>query len=326
MGFLRKQAIIYFALALAVSCGHKKHSLSGEEPVEIQDFIEFFPVVKLPYSFSDTVLQKKERDSLLINYKIFTQFVPDSILGKVFGKNVKPKIYPMGKIEVPKAETYLFVKTVSGDKRVAFILSFDKKQHFIAAMPALHLDQNISTVQSFAMDRKYTITETLLRKNSDGSTSEGKEVYLLNADANNFMLIMTDALDDKPAEIINPIDTLSRKNKLSADYTAGKMNLVSIRDGRKNDRITFFIHFEKNNGACTGELKGEATLKGSNAAEYHQNADPCILQFNFTSSSLTVKEVEACGSHRGLRCLFDGSFVRKKENKPAIVKKKSRKK
>ncbi len=54
------------------------------------------------------------------------------------------------------------------------------------------------------------------------------------------MLIMTDPLDDKPTELINPIDTLPRKNKLSADYTTGKMNLVSIRDGRKNRPYYFF--------------------------------------------------------------------------------------
>jgi hypothetical protein len=133
-------------------------------------------------------------------------------------------------------------------------------------------------------------------------------------------------LEDKPAEIINPIDTLSRKNKLSADYTAGKMNLVSIRDGRRNDRLSFFIHFEKNDGECTGELKGDALLINANTAEYRQNGDPCALRFNFTSSSVSLKEVEACGSHRGLRCLFDGSFVRKKEVKQSTSKKKLQKK
>jgi hypothetical protein len=317
-----KYTMLILALAVISGCKHKKHSLSGEEPVEVKDFIEFFPPVKLPYSFTDTILQKKEKDSLLISYKIFTQFVPDSFLTKVFDKNVKPKIYPMGRIEVPKKETYLFVKTVSGDKRAAFILSFDKKQNFIAAIPALQLDQYASTTQSFVMDSKYTFTKTLLRKNADGSTSEGKDVYVLNEDANKFILIMTDALEDKPAEIINPIDTLSRKNKLSADYTAGKMNLVSIRDGRKADRITFFIHFEKNNGECTGELKGEAILKSANIAEYMQNGDPCVLRFNFASSSLSLIEVEACGAHRGLHCVFDGSFKRKKEIKQAITRKK----
>jgi hypothetical protein len=45
---------------------------------------------------TDTALNKKEKDSLLIADKIFAQFVPDSVLTKVFGKNAKPKIY-MGK-------------------------------------------------------------------------------------------------------------------------------------------------------------------------------------------------------------------------------------
>ena len=318
--------MLILALVIISGCRHKKHSLAGEEPIEVKDFIEFFPAVKLPYSFTDTIFQKKEKDSLLISYKIFTQFVPDSLLVKAFGKNIKPKIYPMGKIEVPKAETYLFVKTISGDKRVAFILCFDKKQNFLTAMPVLRLDQNASTTQSFIMDSKYTFTKTLVRKNPDSNTSEGKDVYVLNGDAKNFMLIMTDALDDKPDEIINPIDTLSRKNKLSADYTAGKMNLVSIRDGRRNGRFSFFIHFEKNNGECTGELKGDAILINANTAEYRQNGDPCVLRFSFASSSLSLKEVEACGSHRGLRCSFDGNFLRKKEIKQAVVKKKPGKK
>jgi hypothetical protein len=323
MVFFRKCAILFFAMAVIFGCRHKKHSLSGEEPVEVGDFIEFFPQRSLPYSFSDTIFQKKEKDSLLISYKIFTQFVPDSVLSKVFGKNIKPKIYPMGRIEIPKGETYLFVKTISGYKRAAFIISFDKKQKFIAAMPALLFDQYVSTTQSFVLDSRYVLTKTLLRKNADGSTSEGKDVYVLNADANNFMLIMTDPLDDRLTEIINPIDTLSHKNKLSADYIAGKMNLVSIRDSRKNDHIIFFIHFEKNNGECSGELKGEAILKSSSIAEYRANGDPCVLSLNFTSSSVTLKEEEGCGSHRGLRCLFDGNFQRKKGIKQTTSKKKS---
>src|SRR6266550_3689264 len=110
MFFFRKFTILILVISIISGCGKKKHSLSGEEPVEVKDFIEFFPPVKLPYSFTDTILQKKEKDSLLISYKIFTQFVPDSLLVRVFGKNIKPKIYSMGRIEVPKAETYLFAK------------------------------------------------------------------------------------------------------------------------------------------------------------------------------------------------------------------------
>ena len=312
----RKIILLFVALVIIIGCKQKKiPSLSGDEPVEVSDFIDFFQSVKLSYQLSDTALQKKEKDSLLISYKVFTQFVPDSILSKVYGKGVKPKIYAIGKVEVPKAETYLFVKTVTNDKKAFFILAFDVEEHFIAGMAALRPDNNKATFQSVVMDRKYTITKTVTLKNADGNTSEGKDVYVLNADAKNFMLIMTDALNDKITELINPIDSLPRKHKLAADYGSGKMNLVSIRDGRKNDRLSFFIHFEKNNGECTGELKGEAFLKSATTAEYRQAGDPCVLKFRFSSSSVSLQE-EHCGSRRGMQCSFDGSFGRKKWVKP----------
>ena len=300
------------------SCkGKKKISLSGDDPVEVSDFIEFFLPLNPPVQFSDSSLAKKEKDSLLISYKIFTQFVPDSVLRKVYAKGVKPKIYALGKTVVPKAEQYLFVKTMSADRRAYFLLAFDEKEQFIAGMPLLRPDKLSTTLQSVTLDRKYAITNTIARKNRDGTISEGKEVYVLNVAAKNFMLIMTEALEDKITELINPIDTLSRKHKWSADYTNGKMNLVSVRDGRKNDRITFFVHFEKDNGACTGELKGEAIIKSSNTAEYKEEGDPCRLKFIFSSNSVTLKEEEGCGSRRGLKCSFDGSFARKKYVKPS---------
>ena len=191
----------------------------------------------------------------------------------------------------------------------------------MTAMTGLRPDASAATMQSVTLDRRYSITRTMLRKNPDGSMSEGKDVYVLNNEAKNFMLIMTDALEDKPAELINPIDTLPRKHKFSADYGTGKMNLVSIRDGRKNDRISFFVHFEKNNRECTGELKGEAMIRSSGTAEYREAGDPCILKFIFTGGSVTLKE-EGCGSRRGLQCLFDGSFPKKKIIKPKTVAKK----
>ena len=159
--------------------------------------------------------------------------------------------------------------------------------------------------------------------NGDGSLSEGKDAYVFNSETKSFMLIMTDALDEKPAEVINPIDTFSRKNKYSADYVKNKKDYISIRDARKPGKVLFFVHFEKNNGECTGELKGEAALTSSNTAVYSAGGDPCVLQFTFSSSSVTMKEVEGCGSRRGLRCLFEGNYPRKKEIKAKQSKKKT---
>jgi len=316
--FARRYIFCLVAIVLVTGCQKKKAvSLAGDEPVEVSDFITFFQHIPLPFHYADSSLQKtkKENDSLLISYKVFTQFVPDSFLTKLYGKGAKPNIYAMGKATVPKAETYLFVKAVQAGKKSVLILAFDKKQQFMAAMPALKPDENTSTRQTVIMDRKYTITKTMLRRNKDGSLSEGKDVYLLNADAKSFSLIMTDALEDKLTDLINPIDTLPRNSKWTADYSNGKMNLVSIRDGRRGNQLTFFIHFEKNN-ECTGELKGDALITSSNTAEYRKDGDPCKLKFIFTSSTVSLKEIEGCGSYHPLNCSFDGSFARKKEAKP----------
>lgn len=320
MAVCRRYLFILLALAALAACkGKKKPVLSGDEPVDVSDFVAFFEPLNLPFQYGDTSLAKKEKDSLLISYKVFTQFVPDSILGKVYGKGVKPKIYSLGKAEASKAERYLFIKTVTAEKKAVFVLAFDKKNKFITGMPVLRPDNLSTTSQSVSLDRRFSLTKTMQRKNADGSLSEGKDVYVLNADARTFMLIMTDALDERVTELINPIDTLPRKHKYAADYGPGKMNLVSIRDGRKSDRLTFFVHFEKNNGECTGELKGEAMLKSANTAEYRESGDPCVLTFTFSSSSVTLKE-ENCGSRRGLNCSFDGSFGRRKWVKPAPPK------
>ena len=319
---VRRILAFVFAIMLLGACKEKKKpSLSGDDPVEVSDFIGFFQPLTLPCQFTDTVLLKKEKDSLLISNKVFSQFVPDSLLSKAFGKNAKTRIYPLGKVEAGKTETYLFSKIIAGEKKAIYILCFDAKDQFIAGMPVLQPDQLSSTIQTVSMDKRYTITKTLLKKNADASLSEGKDVYVLNADAKSFILIMTDALGDKVTELINPIDTLPRKNKYSADYGTGKTNLVSVRDGRKADRISFYIHFDKNNGECTGELKGEAIFKSTTVAEYKEDGDPCVLKFTFSGAAVTLTET-SCGSRRGLKCSFDGSFAKRKYVKPVAETKK----
>ena len=319
---LRLLKLCFTAFVLSVillACTeHKPISLSGDKPVPVSDFIAFFQDLKPTYSKGDTVLAKKEKDSLLIGYKVFTSVVPDSVLAISFGKGVKPKIFAIGKIQVPDAETYLLVKATAHSKSALLLLAFNKKNNFIAWMPALKTSIKAGVSSSITIDRKFVITRSTYRKNPDASLSEGKEVYILNEAAKTFMLILTEALEDKVTELINPIDTLARKSKYAGDYGSQKMELVSIRDGRKADRISFFVHFEKKNGSCIGELKGEAFWRTPNKAEYRQDGDPCVLQFTFTGSSVSLKE-QNCGSRRGPDCVFDGQFIKKKT--PKIRKK-----
>lgn len=301
---------------LMTGCRSKKTPvLSGEEPVAVSDFIEFFPTLTLAFQAGDTLLNRKEKDSLRISYKIFTQFVPDTVLSKVFGKGNKPGIWALGKASVPEGETYILARAGTSSKKGLLLLAFDKKEKFIAAMPALFPDNKKETSQSFVLDKRYTITRAVQRRNADGSQSEGKDVFVLNEATGQFMLILTEALDDKITELVNPIDTLSRKHKYAADYGTGKMNLVSIRDGRKSDRISFFIHLEKDNGACTGELKGEAKWISPGKAVYREDGDPCVLNISFSSNSVTLSET-GCGARHGLNCTFNGSYTRRKYIKP----------
>ena len=306
------------AFYLLSACGNKKKpSLSGTDEVVVSDFIESFELIKPPYEVADTSLNRKEKDSLLIGNKIFTQFVPDSVLTKVFGKNAKPKIYMGKRVEIEK-ETYLFVKVIAAEKKASLVLTFNNDNEFKAFLPLLIPDANPATSQVSGLDGKLTFYKNILLKKPDGSTTEGKEAYSYDKNIEQFLLIMTDPLDDRVQEVINPIDTLAKKNKFSADYIKDKMNIVSIRDNNKPGRINFFIHFDRNNGQCTGELKGEARFTSANVAVYQQLGDVCSLQFNFSSSSVTLKELDACGAHRGVKCSFDGSYPRKKEVKPKI--------
>src|SRR5690349_18497011 len=133
-----------------LACGSKKKvSLSGEELVDIKDFIASFPTLDLPYQVADTSVSKKRADTSLISYKVFSHLVPDTVLSKVFGKEERPKIYPMGRVEAPEQGTYLFVKALSPDRKAALILCFDRKNNFITAMPVMQPDANPATQQLF---------------------------------------------------------------------------------------------------------------------------------------------------------------------------------
>lgn len=318
----KKLILIVILGFLVVSCNEKKKpSLSGDEPVAVEDFISAFEPVKPTYEITDSIFSGKDADSLLISYKVFTQFIPDSVLSKAFGKNVKPKIYMMNRVEAEGQETYLFVKAMNANKKKLFILCFDKEKKFNGSLILLSNEKNNSVSQVAGIDRRYSIYRNSYQKMQDGSVREGRDVYVYNADAKQFILIMTDSLDDRINEVINPIDTLSRKHKFSADYVKDKMNIVSIRDADNPGKLNFYIHFDRTKGECTGELKGVASFKKANVAEYRQAGDICILQFTFSSSSVSIKELGPCGTHRGVKCSFDGYYPRKKELAKKIVKK-----
>jgi hypothetical protein len=317
MGFgMNRFLLVLCALAwIAVGCKDKKKvSLTGEEPVEVTDFIEFFPEVQLPFVVADSTLAKKVSDSLLISYSVFTQFVPDSTLKKDFNK-VKPKIYPLGRAKEKGKETYLFAKATQGTKRVAYLVTFNNDDKYLNTLRLVGSSGNYTHVYG-SLDKKFQITTYRERKNADGENSFKRNVYIYNSASNDFTLILTEPNEELNEDVLNPIDTLSQKNKYTGDYPANKKNFISFRDGKNSSEILFFTHFEKGKGDCVGELKGTARFVSSKKAVYKEAGNPCTLEFTFSPSSVYMKEVEGCGSYRDIRCFFEGTYPKKK-NKPA---------
>lgn len=314
--FSMKNLVLIALLPLfLLSCKGRKKVLQDDDIVTIADFIEFFPDAALPVRVADTTLTRKTTDSSLIGYKIFIQFIPDSVLARDFGKGVKPKLYPIGKAREKNKETYLFIKAVNGSKRIGYLACFDKDNRYLQAMPLVQTDQDPGTSTYGSLDSKFQITT--YREKKQGNESRFKRnVYIFNSTTNQFMLIMTEPNEEMIEKVINPIDTLARKNKWTGDYVKDPKNFISFRDGKRAGELLFFVHFEKDNGTCKGELKGSALPGAKNTATFTDSGNPCSLEFSFEGNVVTMKETGGCGKYRDIKCFFEGSFRKKAEPKP----------
>jgi hypothetical protein len=299
-----------------MSCGGGG-SEEGEGKYSFEGLEKGFKEVSLPYQLTDTGLLKN-KDTLSLRAVEFTSLISDSLKKIYFGK-AKVRYTPIVKLKVPDAETYLIVKASGGPKKAAILMVYDKDGNHTATFPFLTPDSNPATTQTSMIEKSFVITK-MVSKKEGSNVKDGKDVYSYDAASKTFSLIMTDPLEETNV-LINPIDTLSRSNKFSGDYFSGKNGLVSIRDGRTTKQLMAFVHFSKNEGECQGELKGELFFTSSTTAVYRIAGDPCIIQFSFKGSSVTLMEETGCGNKRGVDCLFDGTFTKKKVPAPKKRKK-----
>lgn len=314
--FMMKKCLFWLPVILLLfACkSGKKTSLQDDEKVDIKDFIEFFPEIPLPIRIADTTLVKKSTDSLQIGYKIFTQFIPDSLIKKDFGKGVIPRIFPLGKTREDDKETYLFIKATTGAKRIAYMACFGKNNEFLRMLPLVRTGfEQYATVWA-TLDKKFQITTYHDKKLGNGEVAFKRNVYFYNNAANEFTLILSEPNEEIIENVVNPIDTFPAKNKFSGDYVKDKKNFISFRDGKRSSESPFFVHFEK--GDCRGELKGMARFVSNTVAVYQEGGNPCTLEFNFAANRITMKETGGCGSYRDIKCFFEGSYTKKKTAKP----------
>jgi hypothetical protein len=311
-----KFILLLFIGFFTLSCHHEKTSLSGSEHVELKDFLDAFKKVSLPWRIADTNLMKQS-DTTTISAAVFTQFVPDTVILNALGRNaLQAAIQPVGKFE-KENEIYLLANFIINKKIILETFVFNKKNKYLSHLELLKQggdDDNYIHSVSITSEPTFIISrEKINKQNELVYTRNG---YAFNNSANNFIKVVNDSNEDlkRLSEIINPIDTFPRKNKLSGDYAEDKKNFISVRDGSNTSKYVFFIHFEKDDN-CIGELKGDMTMRDATHAFYKQSGDPCVIDFTFGTKGIAVKEEGNCGNHRGIKCFFDDTYKKKKETK-----------
>jgi hypothetical protein len=210
---------------------------------------------------------------------------------------------------------FILIKVSSINRKFVYLFVFDKEQNYKAGIPLVSIPGENKTQTEAGVDKKFAITINNFKTASDGQSYFTKNVFAY--DNEGFFTLILRESNEIPAnqEVYNPIDSLPKKHKLAGDYRKNKKNFLSLRDGSKPNKLLFFIHFESENGRCSGELKGEAELVKANKLIYSAAGDPCSIEFNFSGSQVNFQELKGCGNYRGIKCSFEGTFTKVKSKK-----------
>ena len=312
MRYLRNLLIL---LAL-IGCAETKTDLSGNTPLKINDFNAAFKNIELPIRINDTNLVAFT-DTIKIGRKALAQFLPDSVVDAIAPKLIKnSSIFTVGKIE-KETEYYLLLNNKDTKKQTVSVIAFSKKNVFLGYQILTQFDLTQKGSQFYGKTLLINKEPTFLIEENkldpeQGLTNEKKGWAYTEQ---GFRLIYLDA-NIKPEQkaILNPIDTLPTVNTFSGDYARDKKNFISLRDFGNANKYQFFLHFEKKDGTCVGELKGLLNFN-KNQATYSEKGDPCTIQFTITGNVIKIKEDGNCGNHRNMTCYFNDSYDKKRKAK-----------
>ena len=312
---MRYLSNLLILLAL-IGCAETKTDLSGNTPLKINDFNAAFKNIELPIRINDTNLVSFT-DTIKIGRKALEQFLPDSVVDAIAPKLVKNTfIFTVGKIE-KETEYYLLLNNKDAKKQTVSVIAFSKKNIFLGYQILTQFDLTQKGSQFYGKTLLINKEPTFLIEENkldpeQGLTNEKKGWAYTEQ---GFRLIYLDA-NIKPEQkaILNPIDTLPTVNTLSGDYARDKKNFISLRDFGNANKYQFFLHFEKKEGTCVGELKGLLNFN-KNQATYSEKGDPCTIQFTITGNVIKIKEDGNCGNHRNMTCYFNDSYDKKRKPK-----------
>jgi hypothetical protein len=270
----------------------------------------------LPIRINDTNLVAFT-DTIKIGRKALEQFLPDSVVDAIAPKLLKnASIFTVGKIE-KETEYYLLLNNKDAKKQTVSVVAFSKKNVFLGYQVLTQFDLTQKGSQFYGKTLLINKEPTFLIEENkldpeQGLTNEKKGWAYTDQ---GFRLIYLDA-NIKPEQkaILNPIDTLPTLNTYSGDYARDKKNFISLRDFGNTNKYQFFLHFEKKEGSCVGELKGLLNFI-KNQATYSEKGDPCTIQFTITGNVIKIKEDGNCGNHRNMTCYFNDSYDKKRKLK-----------
>ena len=311
-----RKVYLFIALLGAIACSEKKTDLSGNTPLKINDFNKAFKTVSLPVSLADSNL-KRFTDTFEIGRKALAQFVPDSVVDEIIPiKEKKSKLFPIFKI-VKEEQYYLLFNVLQEKKQSLAVIVFSKKNKFLdyKVLTQFELVHRGSQLygKTLAINKEPSFLVEETKMGSDNALTYEKSGWAYTDSA--FRMIYFDS--NKKIEtkvVLNPIDTLQMNNPLSGDYARDSKNFISLRDYNNPNKYQFFLHFEKKEGTCVGELKGLLNFT-KNQATYNEKGDPCIIHFTITGNVIQIKEDGNCGNHRNMTCYFNDSYDKKRKAK-----------
>lgn len=312
---------IVFALVavLFFACKDKKTNLGADAAIKPNQFIAAFKVIDNSFTANDTNIFKLA-DTVSINHKLLSRFIPDSVTERLIESDRKTIFHPLGRI-AKNNETYVLLLSVKNKKPYVSVLVFDRENKFLADKDLIYIHNDeegykynlqINKEPTFFVGREKLVNDKESKFTRTGWIYNGKTFIAAVKESNE--------RSDKQMPIINPIDSLIKYNIYSGTYVQDDRNFISLRDGKTKNEYLFFLHIEKNDGNCIGELKGTMQLTDSTHAVYNYAGDPCSIDFTFDRNIIIIKEKGSCGNRRGMDCYFDDAYTKKKEVKKQLPK------
>jgi len=316
---LMRRCIIFMFIVATISCKSKQADLSSDTPIKPNQFVAAFEVLENNFSATDSNIVKLA-DTVDINKKLLARFIPDTLIKRWMKGDNEATFHPIGRMD-KSTETYLLLLCVKNKKPLTSVIVLDKKNVFLASKDLFDANNNYDLYKySFSLNREPTFFVSREKLVNDKEIKYTKMGWAFVGKT--FIPVVKEGNErsDKLNPIINPIDTFAKENLYSGNYVEDDRNFISIRDGRTKDDYHFFLHIDKNDGNCIGELKGEMHLIDSIHATYTFSGDPCVINFTFDRNIITIKEKGSCGNRRGMDCFFDDAYTKKKEPKKKIAK------